>query len=480
MEHKQYDYVVLGGGVSGLGFAKRMSDHSKSVLVLEKEDVVGGLSRSVEHNGFYLDYCAHRFHTNNKELLDEVLSLPGLQMEQHIKKSRIFMFGKWLRYPFEIQQLLRAMPLRQSFVCGVSFMYNEVKKRIVKTPPLRSYKEWFIHLYGRPLYEVMCHPYTSKIWRHDPGEISADWANQRFKGENLKKLIGRVAKKLLTLNFSKYDLRDDSLAPDGGPFWYPLRGIQEMCDALHRAATEKGAKVLLSANISAVDSTKKTITFTHNGESHTVAYTGLISTIPLHSYYKLQDRTLPEVKTALGGLKYMDIIFVYLFLDTPQISNDHWLYFPDKDIIFNRAVEFSNWSPKMCPEGKTSVCFDITCFEGDDIWEQSDEKLVEKTIEGCEQTNYLKGEDVKDSLVLKVKYAYPFYDLEYKDKLDTIVAGLEHNDTYLLGRTGIFRYNNSDNSIEMGFALAEQLLDEGKSAQEKSVYDYTNKGAVSY
>ena len=104
MEH--YDYVVLGGGVSGLGFAKRMSENGKTVLVLEKEDIVGGLSRSIEHNGFYLDFCAHRFHTNNKELLDEVLSLPGLTMERHIKKSRIYMFNKWLKYPFEIQQLL--------------------------------------------------------------------------------------------------------------------------------------------------------------------------------------------------------------------------------------------------------------------------------------------------------------------------------------------------------------------------------------
>lgn len=479
MEKSKYDYVVLGGGVSGLGFAKRVSERGKTVLVLEKEDVVGGLSRSIEHKGFYLDFCAHRFHTNNKDLLDEILSLPGLKMEQHVKKSRIYMFNKWLKYPFEVQQLLRAMPFHQAISCGTHFAFNEVKKRLTKKPEiLNSYKDWFVYIYGKPLYEVMCRPYTSKIWRHDPGEISADWADQRFQGENLQKLIGRVLKKIITLNFSSYNLRDDSLAPDGGPFYYPQKGIQELCDALKVAAETKGADIYTGVKVTAVNTAKKEVVFVKDGKEETVEYGSVISTIPMHAFYKLQDRELPEVKEALDGLKYMDIIFVYLFLDTPQLSNDHWLYFPDSEIVFNRAVEFSNWSPVMCPEGKTSVCFDITCFEGDSVWNQSDKELVDRTIADAASTGYLSAEQVTDSLVLRVKYAYPFYDLDYKKKLDAIVSGLESDDVYLLGRTGIFRYNNSDNSIEMGFGLAEALLDE--AVEKKTVHEFAPKAKTSY
>jgi protoporphyrinogen oxidase len=470
--NKKYDFVVLGGGVSGLGFAKRISENGKSVLVLEKEAIVGGLSRSLEYKGFYLDFCAHRFHTNNKDLLHEVLTLPGLTMEKHIKKSRIYMFNKWLKYPFEIQQLLAAMPLWQSFVSGLSFGWNIITKRFRKTSKLQSYKEWFIHLYGKRIYDVMCYPYTSKIWHYDPGEISADWADQRFQGENLKKLFKRVIKKILTLDFTSYDLKDDSLAPDGGPFYYPLRGIQEMCDALERASVSKGAEVLTSVTITAVDTGKKTVTFTHLGTTHTVSYEGLISTIPMHTYYALQERKNKDVEEALSGIKYMDIVFVFLFLDIPQVSNDHWLYFPDKDIIFNRAVEFSNWSPVMCPPGKTSICFDITTFKDNKEWNMSDEELTKRVIHDAVRTGYIEKKDVTDALVTKVEYAYPFYDLDYKRKLDVIMGHLEHNGVALLGRTGMFKYNNSDNSIEMGFALAEEFLKEGG---KKSVYDYKIK-----
>lgn len=471
-----FDFIVLGGGVSGLGFAKRVSEHGKSVLILEKEEVLGGLSRSILHNGFYLDFCAHRFHTKNKVLLDEILNLPGLTMSQHIKKSRIYIFGKYLKYPFEIQNLLRAMPVWQSFLAGISFTINLVTKPLRRGHILRSYKDWFVHIYGMRLYRVMCEPYTSKIWHHDPAEISADWADQRFQGENLAKLFKRVIKKILTFDFSSYNLEDESLAPDGGAFYYPNKGIQEMVDALARVAVAKGAQIHTGAQITRVDTATQTVFYTWQGTLYTARYKQLISSIPLHTYYELQPRRDEKVSRALAGLRYMDIIFVYLFLKVPHISNDHWLYFPDKDIIFNRAVEFSNWSPVMCPPGTTSVCFDITAFPESAEWRLADEELVARTTADAVRVGYLAKEATTDSLVVRVTHAYPYYDLDYKEKLDTIVAFLETSQEHLLGRTGIFRYNNSDNSIEMGFELAEKLLGGGVHA---SAHAYTVK-EVSY
>jgi protoporphyrinogen oxidase len=475
---RRFDFVVLGGGVSALGFAKRMAEHGRSVLVLEKETVIGGLSRTLHHRGFYLDFCAHRFHTNNRELLAEVLALPGLRMSRHVKKSRIYMFGKYLKYPFELQNLLRAMPLRDSLLAGVSFGWNLLAKTF-RTPRLVSYRDWFVHLYGRRLYETMCRPYTSKIWHTDPADISADWAEQRFQGENLKRLLKRVIRKLLTLDFSNYNLEDDSLAPDGGPFYYPQRGIQELPDALARSAAGHGAAIETAVTITRVSVEHRTVTYDRLGVPETVGFDHLISTIPLHAFYALQERRSPEVEQALAGLRYMDIIFVYVFVDRPQLSNDHWLYFPDPDIIFNRAVEFSNWSPEMCPPGKTSVCFDVTVFADDDrdrLWNAADEELATRVLDDAERVGYLRRADVSGTYVFRVRRAYPYYDLDYKTKLDTVVHFLESEDVSLLGRTGVFQYNNSDNSIEMGFLLADKFL---AGEQRRSIYQAKVK-AISY
>jgi protoporphyrinogen oxidase len=144
---QKYDFVILGAGLAGLAFAKRVSENGFSVLLLEKEDTVGGISRTINHNNHYLDFCAHRFHTRNEALLKELLSLPGLSMHKHLKKSRIYMFNKYLKYPFQLQNLLRAMPLSQSIYCSLSFTANLIKTKLLKESLIKINKYWFKQFY---------------------------------------------------------------------------------------------------------------------------------------------------------------------------------------------------------------------------------------------------------------------------------------------------------------------------------------------
>ena len=230
-----------------------------------------------------------------------------------------------------------------------------------------------------------------------------------------------------------------------------------------RALNKLDAEILTKVNIEKINEESKEIEFVIKGDNGSIlsasAKESIISTIPLHDCYNYIGRGDDEVKSNLESLKYMDIIFVYLLLNKPQVSNDHWLYFPDEDIIFNRSVEFTNWSKKMSPEGKTALCLDITCFEGDETWEKDNKSLVKECIESANKVGLIEEAEVEDTLVIRVKDAYPFYDLDYKVKLMKVVQFLEgENVIHCLGRTGIFRYNNSDGSIEMGIELARRLL----------------------
>lgn len=405
----------------------------------------------------------------------------GPNFVEHRQKSRIYLFNKYLKYPFEMQNLLRAMPKIEAVRCAFDFAWNTLIRGFNKRE-IKSYADWFEYFFGKRFYKFMCYPYTRKIWGMDPQYLSADWANQRFKGPDIPKLIRTVLKKICTLNFSSFSLEDEEFLPDSGLFYYPIHGgIQAMPDRFAEEVQKHGGIIHTGVNVSSISAKTRTVIFEQDGMTQrATANHGLISTIPLHAYTALLEEPVPaQVTENLRQLRYMDIIFVFLFVDKERISNDTWLYFPDKDIAFNRAVEFKNWSSDMAPPNKTSLCLDITVTpENRHFWGMSEKDLIEKCKQDCEMLGLCTSKEVFDFKAVRIPHAYPVYDLEYRPKLDSILQFIESFEgVYCIGRTGVFRYNNSDNSIEMGLELGKRLADEPVRGKSMRSYEFSG---VSY
>ena len=61
----------MGAGPAGLTAAYELTKHDVPVTVLEKDpSYVGGLARTVEHNGYRFDIGGHRFFSKNQEVED--------------------------------------------------------------------------------------------------------------------------------------------------------------------------------------------------------------------------------------------------------------------------------------------------------------------------------------------------------------------------------------------------------------------------
>lgn len=60
--------VILGAGFAGLTVGFELAKSGIDVLVLEKENIPGGLAKTTRFDDYYLDSGPHLFHTSNRDI----------------------------------------------------------------------------------------------------------------------------------------------------------------------------------------------------------------------------------------------------------------------------------------------------------------------------------------------------------------------------------------------------------------------------
>ena len=94
------DVIVIGAGPAGLTAAYQLARQGQDVSVLEADPkYVGGLSRTVEYNGFYFDIGGHRFFSKSKQIEDLWTELLPHDLLVRQRSSRIYYNGRFSRIP---------------------------------------------------------------------------------------------------------------------------------------------------------------------------------------------------------------------------------------------------------------------------------------------------------------------------------------------------------------------------------------------
>ena len=162
--------------------------------MIEKDPVyVGGISRTVEYNGFMFDIGGHRFFSKSKEVVDLWQEILPDDFIERPRLSRIYYGGKYYSYPLSAFEALRNLGIFTSAACMLSFAY-------AKAFPIKdaqNFHEWVRNQFGEKLFSIFFKTYTEKVWGMSCDEISADWAAQRIKGLDLGVAVMNALKKAL-------------------------------------------------------------------------------------------------------------------------------------------------------------------------------------------------------------------------------------------------------------------------------------------
>lgn len=427
--------TIIGAGVAGLTIGYRLAIEGHAVTVIERNTVVGGLGRSFHYGDFHFDVGPHRFHTENPRVakfIREILQEEAIEIS---RKSGVRMFDKFHEWPLRPSVLL-SMPF--------SLMLKGAKDLIFREKlPGESFEADVVNKYGRTLYEIFFKPYTEKFLFYSPAELHRDWARA---GVNRAVIDKRAQVDSL------WGLLKNTLMPKPveTTFLYPPTGVGRFSERLATEIRARGGCVLLDTPVTALRVTGDRVSAVQAG-SNWLACGNLVWTGPLTVINRF-------LRIEGVDLEYLSTIFYNLEIGKPDKLGYQWTYYGG-DEIFSRASAPVAFAATTAPKGKSGLCIEFTCREGDERW-QAPERYLDTVIADLVRTGTIdETSDVERVHIEKVPFTYPIYKLNYFGELTRNLKTLaKYRNVLLAGRCGRFWYNNMDHSIGQGLTMSDKIL----------------------
>jgi protoporphyrinogen oxidase len=443
------DVAIVGAGPAGLTAAYLLTKKGYSVTVIERDPVyVGGISRTVEYEGFRFDIGGHRFFSKSQEVVDLWNEILPDDFIERPRMSRIYYEGKFYSYPLRAFEALWNLGIFRSTACMASYL----KWKLFPHKDPKSFEQWVVNQFGQKLFSIFFKTYTEKVWGMPTNEMSADWAAQRIKGLSLGAAVFDGLKRSLGLNKRKNDgMAVKTLLET---FRYPRQGPGMMWDAARDSVVSGGNKVLMGHSLQQLAQDRVTgrwrVSATDASGGTIVINAGhVISSAPMR---ELAGRIhpLPQTLPNALDLKYRDFLTVALMIRSDDLFPDNWIYIHDPRVQVGRVQNFRSWSPEMVPDPELAcVGLEYFCFEGDGLWSSSDEDLVALATKELAVLGLADPAKVVGGRVVRQEKAYPVYDDAYRDNVESMRAELERDypTLHLVGRNGMHRYNNQDHAM---------------------------------
>lgn len=450
--------VVLGAGPAGLGAAYWLAKARRKVIVLEKEPRVGGMGASVRIKDYVADYGPHTFHLKKTMVTELFERLAGSDVNKVRRDAKIWLYGKTLSFPLQARDALTKLnPLLSSRIV-LDYLFQNCVGRFSRNGTPMSFEEWGVQQFGHSLYRLAFGNYSEKMWGLPGNQLSVNLAQQKLVGLNLWNLI------LATLGLLNKERADAmGLTRENLYDAYPRYGMGTFFEALADEIHRQGGIIELSAQVQQVsvkDGRVTGVSYVVNGESRVISCDTLVSSIPLPSLCPLLPTgEFEESQSAARKLKYRSLIVVHLVLAKDQFSNAHWIYLLDPRLTSNRLSEQKNLSKDSCPPGRTMVTLDITCNQGDYLWNAEDTFPIGLAMHDLSIMGF-HPRIVSDAFVLRAADVYPVYYLGFEKDMDIILNRFsECSNLFSIGRHGLLLNNDMHDSIEMGFFASQTLLE---------------------
>lgn len=428
------DIVIIGAGLTGLSAAYHLEKKGfSSYRLFEKEREIGGLCRSVVQDGFTFDFTGHLLHTSDgyfRELIEQVVGLEHLNTIQ--RASFIYSHKTYTRYPFQAN--LYGLPEEVVVDCIAGFVTRKKSRKKATT-----FVQWVHHNFGDGFARHFFLPYQTKIFAYTLDKITASWTDRFVPSTSLEQIIKGALR----------DCYEQSIGYNAH-FLYPKQGgiiswVQKIAEHIKNPINTEFC-------VKAIDSKRKCVIFA-NG--HVEPYTYLINTMPLDTLLQLLiEKPADSLKRASTKLLCNTVINFNLGIQRPDISDKHWIYFPEAHYPFYRIGFAHNFARSMAPEGCSSVYGEFAYVNKSSSWVNN---TLQDALRMTKELLAVDNSDILTEKIIPISHAYVIYDQWRERNLENVLTHLKQEAIYSIGRYGQWKYSSMQEAVLDGKKIAETL-----------------------
>lgn len=419
---KQYDVVIIGGGITGLVAAYKLSKSGKKVLVIEKQKQLGGMLRSVKREKYSIEEFYHHIFQNNAEIINLIKEI-GLIKKLTWKEASTSFYYKNNFYRMTIPtDLLKFKPLSFSEKMKLSIFLLRI--RLINPEKLDhiSAKDFIIRRAGNSVYEKFFKPLLSAKYGKNLHKISAAWFVERINTRNKRGYKGEI-------------------------LGYMKGGFEIIIKKLEEEIKRFGGEILTGKEVKKLSIKNNKISYLVLDNKKIYA-DYLISTISSLALLKICE--FPEnYKEKIQSLGNQGTICVLLGLKK-KITDFYWTNLI-KDTVFRVIVEHTNFQP--FENYKEHIIY-LASYPDEDsyLWNLNNKQLFSVYFRDLQKVVKIKIEDVNWFEVIKEKEAGLIYNKGILSKVLSVKTPLQN--LYIAGMLNSY----PDRNLEQSVKLADKVV----------------------
>jgi protoporphyrinogen oxidase len=405
----------VGGGISGLASAIRLTALGHAVTVFEGDAVLGGLGVSFPYRGADLEKFYHCILPNDDALI-ALIGEVGLGDDLLWRDTGMGFMHQGHVYPMNTAlDLLRFSPL--SILERMRLGLMAIRARLNGTDPSLdgvAVDDWIRRQVGQRAFDLMWKPLLEAKIGDGYRSIPALWLSSRMSREkNTKKEV-------------KGCLR---------------HGYRSLVMAIEETLLHRGATIRMNTRVDAIERDGERMALRVAGER--IPFDAVVATSPLVQFQAMTaDMGLPRSISELK-LDYQGVVSAVFIMREP-LSPYYWMPVVDSGATAQGIIEMSNLVPLERSDGRYITYLVNYTHRSSSLFAEDDERLLNGYRADLERLFPDAARTIESAFLFRAPFVEPIWPLGYASMRPppTVIPGR----LYLASTAQVYPSVNSWNS----------------------------------